>query len=260
MSGAFKKIDTVDGIEELELTANGLRVLLVPEPAVPVATVCVVYHVGSRNEGVGHTGATHLLEHLMFKGSRRFDPRAGRSIARTLERVGASYNATTWFDRTNYYETVPPEHLELALELEADRMRHALLRDEDLVSEMTVVRNEFERGENEPFDVLIKDSFAIAFREHPYHHPTIGWRDDIENVTIDRLRALLRHLLPPRQRDPRSWSVRSAATGALSEVGEVVRAAAPARRRRFPWSTHRSHPRRESAVSCPPRRARLAGW
>jgi len=189
MSEAFRRIDAADGIEELELAANGLRVLLVPEPEVPVATVCVVYHVGSRNEAVGHTGATHLLEHLMFKGSRRFDPRRGRPIARSLEQVGAAYNATTWFDRTTYYETVPPEHLELALELESDRMRHALLRAEDLASETTVVRNEFERGENEPFEALLRDAFATAFREHPYHHPTIGWRDDIENVTVERLRG-----------------------------------------------------------------------
>jgi zinc protease len=184
----FRTIAQESGVEELLLEANGLRVLLLPDQATPVVSACVVYHVGSRNEATGHTGATHLLEHLMFKGSRRFDPRSGRPIARTLERVGASFNATTWFDRTNYYETLSPEHLELALELEADRMRHALLREEDLASEMTVVRNEFERGENEPFDALLKDSFATAFREHPYHHPTIGWRSDIENASIARLR------------------------------------------------------------------------
>jgi zinc protease len=185
---AFRTIAQESGVEELLLEANGLKLLLLPDPATPVVAECIVYHVGSRNEATGHTGATHLLEHLMFKGSRRFDPRSGRPIARTLERVGAGFNATTWFDRTNYYETLSPEHLELALELEADRMRHALLREEDLASEMTVVRNEFERGENEPFDALLKDSFAIAFREHPYHHPTIGWRSDIENASIARLR------------------------------------------------------------------------
>ncbi len=184
----FERVDAGNGLEELRLAANGLRVLLMPDQAVPVVAACVVYHVGSRNEAVGHTGATHLLEHLMFKGSRKFNPADGRPIARALERVGAAFNATTWFDRTNYYETLPVEHLELALELEADRMRGALLRGEDLASEMTVVRNEFERGENDPFDVLLKQSFAMAFREHPYHHPTIGWRADIENAAIERLR------------------------------------------------------------------------
>lgn len=185
----FVEVAQQHGAEELRLAGNGLRVLLVPDDSVPVVAACIVYLVGSRNEAVGHTGATHLLEHLMFKGSRGFNPATGRSVARTLERVGAAFNATTWFDRTNYYETLPPEHLSLALELEADRMRHALLRGEDLAAEMTVVRNEFERGENDPFDVLLKESFAIAFREHPYHHPTIGWRSDIEHMTIERLRS-----------------------------------------------------------------------
>ena len=189
MDEGFRVQAQGEGVEELRLEANGLRVLLLPDAAVPVVAVCIVYHVGSRNEAVGHTGSTHLLEHLMFKGSRRFNPAEGRQIARVLERVGAHFNATTWFDRTNYYEILPPEHLELALELEADRMRSSLLRAEDLATEMTVVRNEFERGENEPLDVLLKESFAIAFREHPYHHPTIGWRSDIENTSVERLRA-----------------------------------------------------------------------
>lgn len=189
MDEAFRVVAREHGVEELELVANGLRVLLLPDAGVPVVAVCVVYHVGSRNEAVGHTGATHLLEHLMFKGSRRFNSEAGTGVARVLERVGASFNATTWFDRTTYYETLPPEHLGLALELEADRMRGALLREEDLASELTVVHNELERGENDPFELLLRDSFAIAFREHPYHHPTIGWRSDVEAATIERLRG-----------------------------------------------------------------------
>jgi len=189
MSEGFRVMAQERGVEELRLEGNGLRVLLLPDPGVPVVAVCVVYHVGSRNEAVGHTGSTHLLEHLMFKGSQTFNGDTGKPIARVLERVGAYFNATTWFDRTNYYETLSPEHLELALEIEADRMRGALLREEDLATEMTVVRNEFERGENDPFDALLKESFAIAFREHPYHHPTIGWRSDIENTSIDRLRG-----------------------------------------------------------------------
>ncbi|MFH1177190.1 MAG: insulinase family protein, partial [Acidobacteriota bacterium] len=188
MSEMFETISQERGLEELTLSANGLRVLLLRETSAPVVAACLVYHVGSRNEAVGHTGSTHLLEHLLFKGSARFDPAQGRPIARTLERVGASFNATTWFDRTSYYETLPPEHLELALELEADRMRHALLRPEDLAAELTVVRNELARGENDPFDVLLKESFAVAFREHPYHHPTIGWKSDVEHATLERLR------------------------------------------------------------------------
>lgn len=188
MADVFRIVAQERGVEELVLVGNGLRVLLVPDGSVPVVAACVVYHVGSRNEATGRTGATHLLEHLLFKGSDKFNVENGHSMARVLERVGASFNATTWFDRTTYYETLPPEHLGLALEIEADRMRHALLREADLVSEMTVVRNELERGENEPFEALLKESFAIAFREHPYHHPTIGWRSDIENASIAKLR------------------------------------------------------------------------
>ena len=109
-------------------------------------------------------------------------------------------------------------------------MRHALLRPEDLASEMTVVRNEFERGENDPFDVLLKQSFAVAFREHPYHHPTIGWRDDIENASIERLRALLRHLLLPEQRHPDPGRGVRTRRGARAGRAALRTAAAVARR------------------------------
>ncbi|HEY3170817.1 MAG TPA: pitrilysin family protein [Thermoanaerobaculia bacterium] len=162
--------------------------LLLRNTVAPVATFAVVYHVGSRNEAVGHTGATHLLEHLMFKGTPEFDRERGTAVAAVLEALGARFNATTWFDRTNYYETIPSDRTEVAIRIEASRMRGALLRDSDRVPEMTVVRNEYERGENSPFQVLYKETFAAAFREHPYHHPTIGWRTDIEGVTTDRLK------------------------------------------------------------------------
>jgi zinc protease len=186
--GGFDFVHETDGIREFRLRANDLRVLLLANPVAPVVTFCVVYHVGSRNEAVGYTGATHLLEHLMFKGTPEYNRDRGTAIAAVLEAIGARFNATTWFDRTNYYETIPSDRLAVAVELEASRMRGSLLRDEDRQPEMTVVRNEFERGENSPFQVLYKHSFATAFREHPYHHPTIGWRSDIEGVTTDRLR------------------------------------------------------------------------
>ena len=184
----FELITEKAGIYELRLRSNGLRVLLIPNPVAPVVTFAIVYHVGSRNEAVGHTGATHLLEHLMFKGTANYSREKGTAIAAVLEALGARFNATTWFDRTNYYETIPSDKLEVAVDIEASRMRGSLLRDEDRAPEMTVVRNEFERGENSPFQVLYKDTFAIAFREHPYHHPTIGWRSDIEGVTTARLK------------------------------------------------------------------------
>jgi zinc protease len=187
-AGSFELVGEKSGFREFRLKANGLRVLLLPNTVAPVVTFAIVYHVGSRNEAVGHTGSTHLLEHLMFKGTPDFDRAKGTAVAAVLEALGARFNATTWFDRTNYYETLPSDSLETALRIESSRMRQALLRDEDRVPEMTVVRNEFERGENSPFQVLYKETFATAFREHPYHHPTIGWRSDIEGVSTGRLR------------------------------------------------------------------------
>jgi zinc protease len=184
----FELVGEAAGIREFRSRINGLRVLLIENRVAPVVTFAVVYHVGSRNEAVGYTGATHLLEHLMFKGTPEYRREKGTAIAAVLEAIGARFNATTWFDRTNYYETIPSDKLEVAVKLEASRMRGSLLRDEDRAPEMTVVRNEFERGENSPFQVLYKDTFAVAFREHPYHHPTIGWRSDIEGVTTARLK------------------------------------------------------------------------
>jgi len=188
MAHDFELTDSVDSVREWRHRANRLTVLVCPTPVAPVVSFGVVYGVGSRHEGAGHTGATHLLEHLMFKGTERFNRDRGTEIARVLQRVGAAFNATTWLDRTNYYETVPVEHLELAVDIEADRMRGARVRPQDLDSERTVVLNELERGENEPFEVLMKASFAHAFLEHPYHHPTIGWRSDVEGVSADVLR------------------------------------------------------------------------
>ncbi len=175
------------GIEEYRL-CNGMKVLVSEQRAAPVVAFMVLYHVGSRNEAVGYTGATHLLEHMLFKGTPTFNAQRGTAIARVLHRVGAVFNATTWFDRTNYFAAVPREYLELVMRIEADRMRHALIRDEDREQERIVVRNELERGENDPLNVLEIHTWATAFREHPYHHPTIGWRSDVENVSTERLR------------------------------------------------------------------------
>lgn len=176
-----------EGVREFAL-ANGMKVLLAENRVAPVATLLVLYRVGSRNEAVGHTGATHLLEHMLFKGTPTFNKERRTQVAATLQRVGADFNATTWYDRTNYFETVPSDALELAVHLEADRMRNSFIADEDRRSEMTVVRNELERGQNEPMMVLDEAVYATAFREHPYHHPTIGWRSDVENVPTARLK------------------------------------------------------------------------
>jgi zinc protease len=184
----FEHVRTLGGVEEYELSSNGLSVLLMPNEGLPVATVMVTYQVGSRHEVPGKTGATHILEHMMFKGTPRFNAEENNDYSSIMERIGARSNATTWFDRTNYYATLPSEHVPLAIELEADRMRNLRIREKDLASEMTVVRNEYERGENNPVRTLIKELFATAFMAHTYGHPTIGWKSDIESTTPAKLR------------------------------------------------------------------------
>jgi zinc protease len=184
----FTHVRTVGEIVEYRLESNGLRVLLKEDHSVPVITFMVTYHVGSRNEVTGTTGATHLLEHLMFKGTEKFDRSKGNGFDQVLERVGAETNATTWLDRTNYFATVPSNALPILVEIEADRMRNLALREDDRRPEMTVVRNEFERGENNPRSALDKEIWSAAFLAHPYHHDTIGWRSDIEKVPNEKLR------------------------------------------------------------------------
>jgi len=180
----FEYIRSSDGISEYKLKKNGMRVLLKEDHSVPVATVMVTYHVGSRDEAVGYTGATHILEHLMFKGTKKH-PRSFE----LLEGIGAKSNATTWLDRTNYYETFPSEHLRKILDFEADRMRNIIFTKEHLASEMPNVMSELEyRVENDPVSILDQDIWAAAFQAHPYHHPTIGWRSDIENVPVGKLK------------------------------------------------------------------------
>ncbi|MBP9092702.1 insulinase family protein [bacterium] len=184
----FVSRDATLGIEEYKLPSNGLSILLCERHATPVVTVNVVFRVGSCNEAVGYTGSTHFLEHMMFKGTNIHDPLKQTGLDDVLKKVGGINNATTSYDRTNYYELVPKQAINLCLELEADRMRHLLLRESDRKAEMTVVRNELERGEDDPSQLLEMNTFATAFREHPYHHPVIGWRSDVEGVPTERLR------------------------------------------------------------------------
>jgi zinc protease len=187
-AAGFSYVKSLGGIDEYRLDSNGLDVLLLQDHSAPVVTFMVTYHVGSRNEVTGTTGATHLLEHLMFKGSPNYNDAKGNSIKQYLERIGGDYNANTWLDRTVYFAEVGSEYLEGYMAIEADRMRNLWLREQDRRPEMTVVRNEFEIGENDPVQALDKEIFAAAFEAHPYHHPTIGWRSDIEKVPIGRLR------------------------------------------------------------------------
>ena len=183
----YSYVKSLGGIDEYRLEGNGLMVLLAADHSAPVVTFQVTYRVGSRNEVTGTTGATHILEHLMFKGSENFNDPKGNSIKQFLERVGGQYNATTSVDRTNYFATIGRDDLEGYIAIEADRMRHLWLHEADRQSEMTVVRNEYERGKNDPNNVLMEEVTAAAYVALPYHHPVIGWKSDIEHVPIAKL-------------------------------------------------------------------------
>ncbi len=184
--------DKRTGFVEYRLKSNRMTILLAERHSAPVVTVMMLYKVGSRNEATGYTGATHFLEHMMFKGSKNFDPVENRGIDDVLKPIGGINNATTSFDRTSYFEVVPAKDLSLCLEFEADRVRNLLLREGDRKAEMTVVRNELERQENESDALLHNQLFATAFRAHPYHNPIIGWRTDVEGVPTERLRQFYR--------------------------------------------------------------------
>lgn len=184
-------------IRQYRLKSNGLDVILCERHATPIVTTMVVYHIGSRNEAVGYTGSTHFLEHMMFKGTQNHDPLKKTGFDDTLKPLGGYNNATTSQDRTNYFEIVPAKSLPVTLEIESDRMQHLLLRPTDRASEMTVVRNELERGEDDSRELLENNTFAAAFKEHPYHHPVIGWRSDVEGVPIERLRQFYKDFYYP---------------------------------------------------------------
>lgn len=189
----LEQVASVEGITEYRLD-NGLRVLLFPDPSKPQITVNITYMVGSRHEGYGETGMAHLLEHMLFQGTPGHP-----EITRELTERGARPNGTTSPDRTNYYEVFPAsaDNLEWALDLEADRMINSFVSADDLASEMTVVRNEMESGENNPFGILIERVMSTSYLWHNYGNSTIGARADVENVPIERLQAFYRKYYQP---------------------------------------------------------------
>ncbi len=188
-----QKVASVEGITEYTLP-DGLRVLLFPDQSKPQLTVNMTYLVGSRHEGYGETGMAHLLEHLLFKQTT-----TRKDIKQDLVNKGAQWNGSTWYDRTNYFEVVPSsdENLKWAVELEADRMENAIITKEVLDPEMTVVRNEFEMGENSPERMLEQRTLEAAYTFHNYGKSTIGTRSDIEHVPYDRLRAFYKKYYQP---------------------------------------------------------------
>jgi zinc protease len=187
------RVTSVEGITEYRLD-NGLRVLLFPDPTRPKVTVNLTVLVGSRHEGYGETGMAHLLEHMVFKGTPTHP-----DIPGAMKERGAQFNGSTWLDRTNYYETVnaDDDNLEFALKLEADRMVNSPIKAEDLATEFSVVRNEFEAGENSPQSVLSQRMMAVAYEWHNYGKSTIGNRTDIERVPPESLRAFYKRFYQP---------------------------------------------------------------
>jgi zinc protease len=188
-----KKVASVEGITEYQLE-NGLKVLLFPDASRPKVTVNLTMFVGSRHEGYGETGMAHLLEHMVFKGTPTHP-----NIPAAMKERGAQFNGTTSDDRTNYFETLSSsdENLEFAIKLEADRMINSPIKAEDLATEFSVVRNEFEMGENSPESVLSQRMAAVAYEWHNYGKSTIGNRSDIERVPVDNLRAFYKKFYQP---------------------------------------------------------------
>jgi zinc protease len=193
LCAAQTKITTVEGITEYRLD-NGLDVLFFPDKSKPTFTVNVTYLVGSRHEGYGETGMAHLLEHMLFKGTAKLN-----DIGKLLKNHGGNYNGSTYFDRTNYFETMPAsdENLHWTLDMEADRMINSRVSRADLDSEMTVVRSEFEMGENSPMRVLEERVMSTAYLWHGYGRSPIGSRSDIEHVPIEKLQAFYHKYYQP---------------------------------------------------------------
>jgi len=193
LSAAQTKVTSVEGITEYRLD-NGLQVLLFPDNSKPTVTVNMTFLVGSRHEGYGETGMAHLLEHMLFKGTIRHP-----DVKADLVSHGGNFNGSTSQDRTNYYETVSAtdENLKWALDLEADRMVNSRVSRQDLDSEMTVVRSEFEIGENSPGRILEERVMSTAFLWHGYGRSPIGSRSDIEHVPIEKLQAFYHNYYQP---------------------------------------------------------------
>ncbi len=189
----ISRVQSVEGIDEYRL-ANGLQVLLIPDESKPTTTVNLTYHVGSRHESYGETGMAHLLEHLLFKGSPKHP-----TVWPEFTQRGLAANGSTWFDRTNYTASFSAndDNLRWYLGWQADAMVNSNIARKDLDTEMTVVRNEMESGENNPDRILFSKTLATMYQWHNYGKDTIGARTDVENVDIPRLKAFYRKYYQP---------------------------------------------------------------
>jgi zinc protease len=210
---------------------NGLRVILIPERKAPVVSVQVWYRVGSRDEVSGKTGLSHLMEHMMFKGTARYGKGA---FSRRIAEHGGNDNAFTSHDYTAYFENLAGDQVGLALELEADRMTGLVIADEEFGLERDVVKEERRmRTDDDPQGTLVEHLYAAAYMVHPYHWPVIGWMDDLERLTADDIRAYYRaHYTPGNAVLVIAGDIEPRATLALVEqtFGPVTGPKAPSRR------------------------------
>lgn len=188
-----KFVSNIEGVKEYALE-NGMKVLLLNDQSQSNMVVNIVYNVGSKDEGYGEKGMAHLLEHMLFKSTKNLG-----DIKKQLTDKGGIANGTTWYDRTNYYEIFPSndENLKWAIEMEADRMLNATILQSDLDKEFSVVRNEFEMGENNPVRIMMQNIFSQAYMWHNYGNSTIGSREDIERVKSETLRKFYEKYYQP---------------------------------------------------------------
>lgn len=188
-----KYVGNIEGVKEYKLS-NGMNVLLIPDQSQSNMVVNIIYNVGSKDEGYGEKGMAHLLEHMLFKSTKNLG-----DIKKQLSDKGGVANGTTYYDRTNYYEIFPSndENLKWSLQMEADRMINATILQTDLDKEFSVVRNEFEIGENNPTRVMIQNVFSNAYTWHNYGNSTIGSKEDIERVKAPTLRKFYEKYYQP---------------------------------------------------------------
>jgi zinc protease len=164
---------------------NGLKVLLKEEHKAPVVTFQIWYKVGSRNECLGKTGMSHLLEHMMFKGTKKYGP---KTFSRTVQRNGGNDNAFTSRNYTAYFENFAADRVGISFDLESDRMQHLLIEHKEFLSEREVVKEERRmRYEDDPVNTMVEQMMSVAFSAHPYQWPVIGWMADINNITREDL-------------------------------------------------------------------------
>jgi zinc protease len=191
----FKHVKTVADISEYTLVDNGLTVLYKQIPDTGVITTNITYLAGSRDEQPGETGLAHMLEHMLFKPTKFDLEKKQEAGAMKFEReVGPILNANTWCDRTTYFFSYSKEHFCRALQVEAERMREVVISDKEFLPERTNVLSEFDMYNGDPLFALSVDMGATAFLSHPYGHETIGFREDIEAYTVEKLNKFYNHL------------------------------------------------------------------